>query len=120
MKQWFRLARSTDIKRVRRNGKSYAHPLVVLVVERNLQPESLQVGVIAGKFTGGAVTRNLIKRRIKAILDQDSQSIQKGWDLIFIARSSAGQADFLEIREAMFVLLRRARLLEKASKDVGK
>jgi ribonuclease P protein component len=120
VKQWFRLTRSTDIKRVRRNGKSYAHPLVVLVFEENPQPDSLQVGVIAGKSTGGAVTRNLIKRRIKAILDQDSQNIHKGWNLIFIARGNAAQASFLEIREAMFVLLRRARLLEDASKNVGK
>jgi ribonuclease P protein component len=120
VKRWFRLARSTDIKRVRRNGKSYAHPLVVLVVEKNPLPESLRVGVIAGKSTGGAVTRNLIKRRIKAILDQDSQMIENGWDIIFIARSQSAQASFVEIRDAMRGLMRRARLVEKEISDVRK
>ncbi len=33
MQRKFRLTRSEDFKRVRRSGKSYAHPLVVLIVQ---------------------------------------------------------------------------------------
>ena len=33
MQKKFRLTRSEDFKRVRRSGKSYAHPLVVLIVQ---------------------------------------------------------------------------------------
>lgn len=120
MKRWFRLTRSTDIKRVRRNGRSYAHPLVVLVVEENLQPGYSRAGVIAGKAVGGAVRRNLIKRRIKAILDQDSHTIKHGWDLIFIARSQASEAKYDEMHVAILELLKRARLVEKESSNVGK
>lgn len=120
MKRWFRLTRSTDIKRVRRNGRSYAHPLVVLVVEENPQLGNLSAGVIAGKAVGGAVRRNLIKRRIKAILDQDSHTIKQGWNLIFIARSQASEAKYAEIHMAIQDLLKRARLVEKENSNVGK
>jgi ribonuclease P protein component len=36
----FRLTRSEDFKRVRRSGKSYAHPLVVLIVQPHDQRSS--------------------------------------------------------------------------------
>jgi ribonuclease P protein component len=119
VRQWFRLARSTDIKRVRRSGKSFAHPLLVLVLEPNPQPDRLQVGVIAGKTTGGAVNRNLIKRRIKAILDQDSNRIQRGWNIVIISRSGAAEASFAKLREALTSLLQRARILDGVRYGVG-
>ena len=37
MQRKFRLTRSEDFKRVRRSGKSYAHPLVVLIVQAHDQ-----------------------------------------------------------------------------------
>ena len=45
MQRKFRLTRSEDFKRVRRSGKSYAHPLVVLIVQahdRHSGPEDRQ------------------------------------------------------------------------------
>ena len=48
MQRKFRLTRFEDFKRVRRDGKSYAHPLVVLIVQNNDQPR-VRVGVAAGK-----------------------------------------------------------------------
>ena len=38
MQRKFRLTRSEDFKRVRRSGKSYAHPLVILIVQNSEQP----------------------------------------------------------------------------------
>ena len=51
MKRCFRLTRSNDFKRVRRSGKSYAHPLVVLYVMKS-DPVGVRVGVSAG-LAGG-------------------------------------------------------------------
>ena len=57
MQRKFRLTRSEDFKRVRRSGKSYAHPLVVLIVQAHDQPR-VKVGVAAGRTVGTAVYRN--------------------------------------------------------------
>ena len=70
MQRSFRLTRSEDFKRVRRDGKSYAHPLVVLIVlnsENNDQPRAraVRVGVAAGKSVGTAVYRNRAKRLLR-------------------------------------------------------
>ena len=42
MQRKFRLTRSEDFKRVRRSGKSYAHPLVVLIVQAHDQRSTSQ------------------------------------------------------------------------------
>ena len=64
MKRNFRLTRSTDFKRVRNAGKSYAHPLLVLVVNPAAE-NSLKIGVTAGRSVGGAVQRNRAKRLLR-------------------------------------------------------
>jgi hypothetical protein len=57
VKRRFRLTRSTDFKRVRRIGRSYAHPLVVLIVASN-EIQQARIGIVAGKTVGMAVERN--------------------------------------------------------------
>jgi ribonuclease P protein component len=57
VKRRFRLTRSTDFKRVRSSGKSYAHPLVVLYALPSDQPH-MRIGVAASKAVGNAVQRN--------------------------------------------------------------
>ena len=110
MKRRFRLTRSTDFKRVRRIGKSYAHPLVVLVIAAN-ELQHARIGIVAGRAVGSAVHRNLAKRRLRACLDQWLQCLPAGKDLIFLARKPMDQASYAEICTAVQGLLKRAGLV---------
>jgi len=110
VKRRFRLTRSTDFQRVRRIGKSYAHPLVVLIAAPNEQ-EQPRVGVVAGRAVGIAVQRNRSKRRLRACIEPLLDSLPVGWDMIFLARKPMDQAGFSEICDAVQALLRRAGLL---------
>lgn len=111
MKRRFRLTRSTDFKRVRRIGKSYAHPLVVLIVARS-EIDQTRIGVVAGRAVGSAVHRNRAKRRIRACLEPLIACLPIGWDMIFLARKPMDQAGFAEICSAVQVLIKRAGLLK--------
>ena len=110
MKQRFRLTRSTDIQRVRRVGKSYAHPLVVLVAAPKPQSQ-LRIGVIGGSRIGNAVQRNRAKRQIRGCLDQTLQQLKPGWDLLILARRPITQGKYSEIQAALQSLFQRAGLL---------
>ncbi len=110
MKRRFRLTRSTDFKRVRRNGKTYAHPLVVLVTNPNDLCQ-VRLGFVAGRSVGGAVERNRAKRRLRACLADCLERISPGWDLIFLARKPLDQAGFAEICSAVRVVLKKAGVL---------
>jgi ribonuclease P protein component len=106
----FRLTRSDDFKRVRHNGKSYAHPLVVLVTQASDSPQ-IRVGVAAGKTTGNAVHRNRAKRLLRESMRTLLPSLVPGWDLILIARVGLPSASLEDTRIALTSLLRRAGLL---------
>ncbi len=113
MQRKFRLRRSEDFARVRQSGKSYAHPLVVLVAQPN-DGTQVQVGVVAGKAVGGAVERNRAKRLLRAAMQSLIASVPPGWDLVLIGRAPLLKADMFEVREVLLTLLRRAQLIASA------
>lgn len=110
MKRELRLTRSTDFKRVRLHGKSYAHPLVVLKILPN-DSDRLHIGFAVGKNVGNAVTRNRIKRRLRAVLHQYTPMLLRGKDLVFIARTPMASAAYQDIERAILNLVERAQLL---------
>ncbi|MBI5935166.1 MAG: ribonuclease P protein component [Chloroflexi bacterium] len=110
MQRKFRLTRSTDFKRVRRFGKSYAHPLVVLIVQPS-EGSNLRVGVTAGKTVGFAVQRNRAKRLLRAAMQTLLADLAPGADLLLIARQPLTQSNLEQTRAAVQSVLRRARLL---------
>lgn len=112
MKRAFRLTSSTDFKRVRQDGKSFAHPLVVLIAARG-ESEVTRIGVAAGRAVGGAVQRNRAKRRLRAGLDKLYPSIGPGWNVIILARFPLLGAGPLELNRALVNLLERAGLLKQ-------
>jgi ribonuclease P protein component len=112
----FRLTRSIDFKRVRRTGKSYAHPFVVLVVQASELPR-VRVGVTAGRSVGGAVQRNRAKRLLREAMRPLLPDLLPNWDLILIARSSLLTAHLQDIRQALADLLRRANLISRSDES---
>jgi ribonuclease P protein component len=110
VKRQFRLTRAIDFERVRQTGKSFLHPLVVLVVAEN-QMEQFRVGVAAGKSVGNAVVRSRAKRLLRASIHPYRQNLKPGWDMVFLARRPLPRAGFLKTREAVVQVLNKAGLL---------
>ncbi len=109
MQRKFRLTRSEDFKRVRRSGKSYAHPLVVLIVQTHEQLR-VKVGVAAGRTVGTAVHRNRAKRLLREAMRTLIPGIASNMDLILIARPGLAAATLEDTRQALFNLLQRAQI----------
>ncbi len=113
MKRRFRLTRASDFKRVRRFGKSYAHPLIVLVA-LPVEEMTVQVGVAASRSVGKAVDRNRAKRRIRAAVEEMYREIRPGWAVILLARKPILAVEFKDIKAALGGLLKEAGLLVEA------
>lgn len=109
MQRKFRLTRSEDFKRVRRSGKSYAHPLVVLIVQTHDQPR-VKVGVAAGRTVGTAVHRNRAKRLLREAMRTLIPNIASGLDVILIARPGLASATLEDTYRALTNLLQRAQI----------
>jgi ribonuclease P protein component len=110
VKRSFRLTKSRDFLRVRRDGKSYAHPLIVLIASPN-QREGTRVGIIAGKTVGKAVQRNRSKRMIRAVIQDLLPKVAPGWDIILIARKPMADGTYQQTETALEELLLRAKLI---------
>lgn len=95
---------------MRQDGETYSHPLVVLFAIQN-QLEFTRIGVAAGKTIGNAVTRNKIKRRLRAILTDIYKNLKPGWDILVIARKPSRDASFEGLKEAISGQVLRAGLL---------
>ena len=110
MKRNFRLTRTKDFARVKREGKSRHHKLAVLVFIPN-NKEYSRAAFVASKAVGNAVIRNLIKRRMKACVTDSWRNIKSGWDLVFYSRTAGTKASYNNLQEAISILLLEAGLI---------
>lgn len=110
MKRRFRLTRSNDIKRVRRSGKSYAHPLIVLYALRTEAPQT-RAAVSAGTTVGNAVHRNRAKRLLREAMNSLLPRVLPGFELLLIARTPLAGSDLEHTRSALNDLLKRSHVL---------
>lgn len=111
MKRENRLTRSADVKRVRRHGKTTAHPFLLLVALPNEQ-KGLRVAAAAGRVVGGAVQRNRAKRVLRAAVQPLIGAIKPNMDILLLARPGIRPANSTQVREALSDLLIRANLLK--------
>lgn len=119
MKRKFRLTQASDFKRVRHTGRSYAHPLAVIVKARGLE-ENSRAGIIATRSIGGAVERNRVKRQLRVIIAPFIPNLKETVDLLLIAREPASRAKFIEIHSAVVELLGKAGLIVSNHNDPGR
>jgi len=109
MKRHYRLRRNSDFLRVRRFGKTYASPLMVLAFVRN-ELDYSRFGFVVSKRLGKAVQRNKVKRRMREVTRLRIPNIKSGFDLVLIARRPITQATYKEIEHTLEHLLIKADL----------
>ncbi|MEM5773664.1 MAG: ribonuclease P protein component [Anaerolineaceae bacterium] len=110
-----RLRSSADFRTARKSGKVYKHPLVTVVTSPN-GAGLIRVGIISGKPVGGAVMRNLVKRRLRACMNEQLSVLKEGWDIVIIARPKSGLVAFSELQTALGGLLNKAGLIKPADR----
>jgi ribonuclease P protein component len=106
-----RLKKRKEFLRVRQYGKSFAHPLIVLLVAPN-EINRTRTAVSANRYTGNAVQRNRLKRRLREIMRPLLNRIASGYDLIIIVRKNAAKANYHDLHQAVVKMLDKAGLLK--------
>ncbi len=110
MQRRLRLRNSRDFQRLRGEGKTWTHPLLVLSVAPNSLDHN-RYGIITTRKIGGAVARNRVKRRFRAAAHTLHPRIASGYDVIVIARPRALDCPFADLVRALEDLFRRAGLM---------
>ncbi len=84
--------------------------LVLFLKKNNLGYN--RFGFTAAKRIKKAVTRNLIRRRMKEIVRLNEYKLKEGFDIIFMARINASESDYKSLEKSFYKLMKRKNLLK--------
>jgi len=106
-----RLRRPFEFERVRKQGRSWATPLVVMAVLPN-DLEHNRYGFAVGRRIGKAAARNRVKRWMREAVRHLHPRLRQGYDIVFIARGAVASPDvtYHQIFDAITTLTARAKL----------
>ena len=115
MERRYRLQKNRTFQYVYRRGKSVACRDLVMLYAKG---RSTQVGFSVSKRVGNAVTRNLVKRRLRECFRPYLGDVKTGLYVI-VARPSAAEATFQSLRRDVRYLLRKQDALRTESQQEG-
>ena len=108
----FRLRKRTEFAYSFKHGKtSFGQVVNVCVFGR--KDKLLRIGFSVSKKVGGAVTRNRVRRQLQAIVREKINEIERGFNLIFVARPEIEKLEFEDIKKAVLTQIKRAGVIQE-------
>jgi ribonuclease P protein component len=92
-----RLVSADDYRRLVRRGRRVNGSSTVVYVSRGTAPTP-RFGFIVPKTVGVAVTRNLVRRRLKAMSRELLPTLSAGTEIVVRALPAAAQVDWVTLR----------------------
>ena len=115
MERRYRLQKNRTFQYVYRRGKSVACRDLVMLYAKG---RSTQIGFSVSKKVGNAVTRNLVKRRLRECFRPYLGDVKTGLYVI-VARPSAAEATFQSLCKDVRYLLRKQGALVSTGDTEG-
>ncbi|NLX83338.1 MAG: ribonuclease P protein component [Clostridiales bacterium] len=110
MQQQYRIRKNGHFRFVYRRGKHASGKLIRL---HYVKARRIQVGFSVSRQVGGAVTRNLVKRRLRESFRHLIPDV-KGGHYVFTANPASALASYQELSNQMRALLSRVDALKGA------
>jgi ribonuclease P protein component len=105
------MLRSTvDFQRIQGQSRTRAHPALLMRYRPN-ELDRTRYGISTGRRVGGAVVRNKVRRRIRAILRRLEGKVQPGWDILLVARPPSAEVSQAELEQTLTRLMSAAGVL---------
>jgi len=106
-----RLLKPDDFRATMKNGRKVSSAHLVIYLKRVPGNAQARFGFVVGKIVGGAVQRNLVKRRLRAGIRQQviqQRSVPEGIDLVVRALPGAAQLDWNKLSTELEANLTKA------------
>lgn len=111
-----RITCRADFQRVRVAGATCQGRFLVLgFLSDDSLGEPFRLGIITTKRLGGAVVRNRVRRRLRAVIHRNGHRIVRPHWLVLIARGPAAEASSEQLEKEWIWLMHRASLMESDS-----
>lgn len=108
-----RLVKADDFRSTMKSGRKVGSDHLVIYLKRDEDQPHARFGFVVAKTVGGAVKRNLVKRRMREISRELLAEIGAGFSVVVRALPGSAETDFKTLREEL-----RASVLAGVSKAV--
>ena len=105
------LKKNRDFQSVYRRGKSYGNKYLVMYLLPN-QTESNRIGISVSKKVGNSIVRHHLTRLIRESYRLHEENVQRGYDMVVVARTAAKDRTYHEIESALIHLGRLHNIYE--------
>ncbi|HZI58817.1 MAG TPA: ribonuclease P protein component [Verrucomicrobiae bacterium] len=92
-----RLLKHADFQAVYKQGRKHFSGNMTAFYRENDRPAGPRVGLTIGKVLGGAVVRNRIRRRMRALVRQHLNELSRPLDLVLHPRKSVLTLKFVQL-----------------------
>lgn len=92
-----------NFQNVYKNGRSYANKYLVMYVLEN-RTDINRIGISVSKKVGNSIVRHRLTRLIRESVRLNSDNIDKGYDIVIIARSNLKGKKYNETESAFLHL----------------
>lgn len=100
-----------EVEETIKKGKSLQSPLLSFKYLINLKGDSRFAFVISSKISKSAVSRNLFKRRCRAIIKKNLDKIKDKGNFIFFAKKGILDRSYRELEGDLVGLLEKSKML---------
>ena len=111
MKRAYTLKENYEFRRVYQRGASSVSGSMVVYCRKNKLGRN-RLGITASTKIGGAVTRNRARRRLREVYRLNGDKLQKGWDVILVARGRTVSCSWKELNDTFLRACRKLGVLE--------
>ena len=113
MKRFPSIKKNSDFQTVYRTARSYANKQLVMYVKRT---DSLnnRIGISVSKKVGNSIVRHHVTRLIRESFRLHESTLEKGLDIVVVARPAAKESDYKTIERAYLHLCGLHNILKES------
>ena len=110
-----KLGKNPEFQKVYKQGRSKANKYLVMYVKTGESGPS-RYGFSVSKKVGNSVVRSRSKRLISESYRLNREDVKKGYDFVFVARTSINEKKYSDVEAAMINLFKKAGIYIKWKK----
>lgn len=110
------LKKNREFQSVYRSGLSKVNRCFVMIVLKNGLPYN-RVGISVSKKVGNSIIRHRVTRVIREIMRLHWEDVRQGYDIVIVARKSAGDSVYKKYESAILHLLKQHHLFVEISNE---